>query len=271
MATRARRSSASLRLEAAFAAAVISLVAMGPQAASAQAVNYVNDRPVTIIDSVGQPSLQSIIDSEFGAGWGSAASDQSIRGVFKTSVASGTGFETIIGQYGGASASSYKFGIWFGSDSSNLLHRDLFLGAAPVGYSLPIKITQGQLKIFPEDMADCGVVIQCGTLNNAAVDPKQFGFYFENGGVRRYTADSLNPASESSVLSFAKPGTSDWVLAYEDGIATDGKDFNDYVISVPSVAAVPEPAEWLMLSSGVALLAGLSRRRRSQGAQSALG
>lgn len=271
MSTSARLNSALSRLELACAGALVSLSALSPQGAVAQAVTYVNERPVTIVDSVGQPSLQSIIDSEFGAGWGLAASDQSVRGVFKTSTASGTGFETIIGQYGGAAASSYKFGIWFGSDASNLLHRDLFLGAAPVGYSLPIKITQGQLKVFAEDIADCGGIIQCGTLNNAAVDPKQFGFYFENGGVRRYTADSLNPASESSVLSFAKPGTSDWVLAYEDGIATDGKDFNDYVISVASVAAVPEPAEWLMLSSGVALLAGLSRRRRSQGAQSALG
>ena len=265
MFNQARLHSFMPRLELACAGILFSVAALSPQGASAQAVSYVNERPVTIVDSVGQPSLQSIIDGEFGAGWGSAASDQSIRGVFKTSTASGTGFETIIGQYGGAAASSYKFGIWFGSDSSNLVHRDLFLGAATAGYSLPIKIAQGQLKVFAPDTADCGVIIQCGTLNNAAVDPKQFGFYFENGGVRRYTADSLNPASESSVLSFSNPGTSDWVLAYEDGIATDGKDFNDYVISVASVAAVPEPAEWMMISSGVALLAVLTRRRRGPG------
>ncbi len=239
-----------------------SLLAFCASAASAQALDYDNTRPVSIIDTAGQPSLQSIVDGEFGSGWGDVSTAQSTKGVFRTATTSGVGFETVLAQYGAVGASNYRFGIWFGSDSSNLLHRDLFLGGAETGYSLPIKISAGKLQVFADDIANCGTVIQCGTLNNALVDPKHFGFYFEKNGERRYTLDQLN-AGQASVLSFQMPSTSNWVLAYEDGVSTESADFNDYVVSVTSVVAVPEPSEWLMMVAGLAMMTGIAKRRRN--------
>jgi len=58
------------------------------------------------------------------------------------------------------------------------------------------------------------------------------------------------------------PSTSNWVLAYEDGVSTEGADFNDYVVSVTSVVAVPEPSEWLMMVAGLAMVTGIAKRRR---------
>ncbi len=239
-------------------AAILTLSAVP---ALAQALDYDNTRPVTIIDTVGQPSLQSIVDSEFGSGWGDVNLSQSNRGVFKTATTSGVGFETVIAQYGAVGASNYRFGIWFGTEASNLLHRDLFLGGVDTGYSLPIKISAGKLQVFADDIANCGTVIQCGTLNNSLVDPKHFGFYFEKNGERRYSLDQLN-AGQASVLSYQLPSTSNWVLAYEDGVSTEGADFNDYVVSVTSVVAVPEPSEWLMMVAGLAMVTGIAKRRR---------
>jgi hypothetical protein len=52
------------------------------------------------------------------------------------------------------------------------------------------------------------------------------------------------------------------------GLASLDDDFDDMVleVSVDAVTPVPEPAEWMILSAGLAFAAGLARRRRARAA-----
>ena len=59
----------------------------------------------------------------------SAQNDQSIYGMFNASNNPGSSVPTVVAEYT-ANASTQIFGIWFGTDTSNLLMIDLFYGGA---------------------------------------------------------------------------------------------------------------------------------------------
>ncbi len=238
--------------------------------AAVHAVPIVNTnmRPVALgATAAGEQSLQTVLDNVFGSGAVSAANDQSAAGLWGSATSSATTIPTlIIEQTGGAA--SQKFGMWFGTDTSNLYTVDLFFGGAVGGSTtlqqsaVGIGIGAGQMIISdgPTFQSQCVTQVNCGLFSNALINPDSFGFYFTNGaGKIAYSIDSMNVGGATDFLAFQGGTSTNWVFAFEDG--TDN-DFQDMMVKVESIK-VPEPGSLALL--GMALAgAGVASRRKSR-------
>jgi hypothetical protein len=240
------------------------LLAAACPVALAQAIPAVNTRPVTVNNSAAEPSLQSILNGLFGPSWGSVA-NQSPYGLWRSATSSATTIPTIVAEFA-ANAPINRFGIWFGTDASNVFTYDLLLGPSTVGTNAAISILNGSLSVGSSNVSDCvqfgGGRVNCttGTVTNSLITPDRFGFYFQTGSdPRAYSIDALNPAGTARVLSFQQGSTTNWALAYED--ASDF-DFNDMVVKIESIAPVPEASTVAMMLAGLGLLGAGARLRR---------
>jgi Domain of unknown function (DUF4114)/PEP-CTERM motif len=233
----------------------VALAAGGP--AAADPIDPVNTRPVTLNVIPSEPSLQSFLDGLFGPGWGNAATDQTPFGMFRAATSSGTAIPTVVAEFAGL-RNVNKFGIWFGTDSSNVFAYELLKGAANVGDFAAISINEGSLDVIG---FGCGVRVNCGeNVTNSAITASRFGFYFQtNTGPNYYSVDALNPGNSARVLGLQQGVTTNWAFAYEDG--TDG-DYNDMIVKVESIVPVPEPGVYLMLLAGLGVLGAISMRKR---------
>jgi hypothetical protein len=231
------------------------IVAVGfAGAAQAAPINPFNTRPVTIGAS-GEPTLQSVINSVGGWAGVSAVTDQQSAGMWSMQnifAGVGTSIPTLLVEYAGQ-ANSNVFGIWFGTDTSNILTYDIFTGAASGVTAAGVMINGSTLDIFGNPAA---VVVQ--TVTNPLISPYLFGFYLRNGNNYFFTADDANGGAAYAV-AYRAPGTNDWLLGFEDMVGGDG-DFQDMVVKVESIGAVPEPGSMILLGSGLAAL--WARRRR---------
>lgn len=234
--------------------------------AAVQAAPIVNDnvRPVTVNAAYsGEKSLQSVLDQLFGTGAVDASTDQSTAGIWGSATgAPATTIPTlIIEQTSGAS--SQKFGIWFGTDTGNLLMVDLFYGGAvgdPSGRSAAgLYLDAGYLQIDRSGpQANCGTQINCTTIIDSRIDPYSFGFYFTSGSTTAYSIDSLAGLnSPTRFLAYQHGATTNWAFAFEDG---SDFDYQDMVVKVESIK-VPLPGTVALLGIGL-VGAGLLRRSR---------
>lgn len=230
-----------------------------------------NVRPVNVLPTP-HASERSLVDILNGFGSTPALfpgftfdvnADQSRAGVwrsFSPNVAST--IPTLVVEYAGFAAIN-KFGIWFGTDRSNIVTYDLLLGGAQAETAAGVFIGNGTLSVFGASCTNSTVA--CGFYSNPLINSSFFGFYFQTGnGSRVFSLDALNQGGESRFLSYQAGNTTNWAFAYEDVAFASGsdRDFNDMVVKVDSVVAVPEPSTIALLLAGLGGIALVARRRR---------
>lgn len=241
-------------------------------------INAVNPRQSLVnAPPAGEASLQHILTggSSFpftGVFQGAsinAATDQSRFGMFNSATDPVTFAPTLVAEYS-ANSGTQTFGIWFGTDTTNIVQFDLFTGGAVRNSVASISIDEGSMEVFgsnnPGSVSACGTKVVCNSYVDALISPTSaFGFYFKSTGSGQtyYTVDQLNAGPHSDrVLAYTNGSTTNWAFAFDDD---SNRDYNDMVVKVEALTPVPEPSTYAML--GVGLLGmgfGLARNRRTR-------
>ncbi|MCX5908700.1 MAG: DUF4114 domain-containing protein, partial [Deltaproteobacteria bacterium] len=210
------------------ALAMMQMVAFGTP------IDSMNDRPVTVNSSGsnGEPTLQSLLNILY-PGQVNVNTDQSPFGMWGSSSGSGQNIAPNLEFTYAGNATSNIIGIWSGTDTSNIVPVNVFIGA-PAGTVASLTWhADGSLEIFPGNSASVPY-INATTVNG--IDPSRFGFFLASTATSNtfYSVDDLN-SDEAHVLAFNATGN-DWVLAFEDlPFGSADQDYNDEVLKVESI------------------------------------
>jgi hypothetical protein len=111
------------------------------------------------------------------------------------------------------------------------------------------------------DPSPCGTGVNCKT-GITGITSSAFGFYVQNGaGERFYTLDSQNASGTPQALSYYH--NSDWIIAFNDVLVQGGSlgAFNNVVVDIQSITALPEPRSIILLGTTLLLVCGACRRK----------
>ncbi|MCF7999322.1 MAG: DUF4114 domain-containing protein [Methylovulum sp.] len=97
----------------------------------------------------------------------------------------------------------------------------------------------------------------------SGINKNAFGFYLTNSSGSLYSQKSLNPGGVDQMLAYFVNGIGgvDFVLGWEDLANGGDHGYNDMVLGIHDVAAVPVPAAIWLFGSALAGLVGVSRRK----------
>jgi Domain of unknown function (DUF4114)/PEP-CTERM motif len=246
------------------AAAVLGLAACAP----ALALDFVaNDTAQSVVGAPhpGESSLQTILTGLFPASGLDVDTDQSSAAFWSSATPSATSSIPYLVAEFAAKAPSQSFGIWFGTDTANIVTYNLLLGAADEDDAVGMTIVGNTLDVFGPSSA-CGTKFNCGTFTHALINPTNFGFFFKPSPNEPtyYSLDQLNPGDRKDrFIAFQDGSTTNWMFAYEDGTDWDYNDMAVKVESITAVTAVPEPETYALMVAGLAAVGFMSRRRKS--------
>lgn len=215
----------------------------------ASPINPVNTRQVAI-PSGDVATLQSEVDAILGPGL-DVQTDQSQAGMWSSATFPYLTNPRLAFQGGNPLDT---FGIWFGTDTTNMFKLPLLLPGAGIAEFVGISFSApGTAVVVGTSHANTG------TFLNSLITPFGFGFYVENPrGEFFYTADSIN--NHADALAFDK--ATNWALAFQDGSSSNPDHYTDYVVTTESLDPVPEPGTLALFGTALFGLAFALRSRQ---------